>query len=71
MTIPDSVESIGPSVFEGCYSLTSVTIGNGITSIGYIFNGCDNLTSVTFEGKDVVTVQAMDNYPFGLNNANW
>lgn len=71
VTIPDDVTSIGRMAFYGCSGLTSVTIPDNVTSIGYVFNGCDNLTSVTFEGKDVVTVQAMDNYPFGLNDASW
>ena len=33
-TIPDSVTSIGDRGFEGCTSLTNVTIGNSVTSIG-------------------------------------
>lgn len=34
-----------------CCGLTSVTIGNGVASIGsYAFVGCDSLTSVTFDG---------------------
>ena len=40
--------SIDTSAFEGCSSLTSVTIGNGITSIGnYAFEACSSLTSIT------------------------
>ena len=34
-------ESIGDSAFSGCYRLTSVTIGNSVTSIGgHAFDGC-------------------------------
>ena len=41
-------ESIGDSAFSGCYSLTSVTIGNSVTSIGNsAFKYCDSLTSIT------------------------
>ena len=35
------------SAFEGCTTLTSVTVGAGITSIGYhAFYGCENLAEV-------------------------
>ncbi len=48
VTIPNSVTSIGNSVFYGCSNLTSVTIPNSVTSIGHnAFNGCSGLTSVT------------------------
>ena len=40
--------SIGSGTFNGCSSLTSVTIPNSVTSIGNsAFNGCSGLTSVT------------------------
>ena len=48
VTIPNSVTSIGSSVFYRCTSLTSVTIPNSVTSINNnAFNGCSGLTSVT------------------------
>ena len=44
--------SIGNNVFEGCSSLTSVTIGNGVTSIGDLaFWNCDNLQEAYFMGN--------------------
>ena len=35
LIIPNNVTSIGSSAFYGCTSLNSVTIGSGVTSIGY------------------------------------
>ena len=43
-----SGEFIGDSAFYGCSGLTSITIGNSVTSIGDdAFSGCSGLTSVT------------------------
>ena len=40
--------SIGNSAFSGCSGLTSVNIGNSVSSIdNYAFYGCSGLTSVT------------------------
>ena len=48
LVIPNSVTSIGVSVFSGCSGLTSVTIPNSVTSIGDgAFYSCSGLTSVT------------------------
>ncbi len=39
--------------FSGCRGLTSVTIGNGVTSIGgFAFNGCSGLTSITVDSSN-------------------
>jgi hypothetical protein len=51
--------------FYGCTSLTSVTIPNGVTSIGeYTFQSCTSLTSVTFERADTAIDNA-NSFPGG------
>ena len=52
--------------FQDCSSLTSITIGDDVTSIGWgTFIGC-SLTSVTFSGKNKATVQGMSDYSWEL-----
>ncbi|MCD8390597.1 MAG: leucine-rich repeat domain-containing protein [Firmicutes bacterium] len=47
ITIPDSVEDIGNGAFVGCSNLTSVDLGNGITTINTgTFNFCASLKEV-------------------------
>ena len=47
-SIPENISQIIGGAFYECSSLTSVTIGNSVTSIGIgIFHGCSGLTSVT------------------------
>ena len=48
LVIPNSVTSLGRSVFFGCSGLTSLTIPNSVTSIEmYAFAECSGLTSVS------------------------
>jgi hypothetical protein len=52
------VTSIGGSAFSGCNSLTSITIGSGVTSIGNVaFKDCENL----------MTVISLIEEPFAIN----
>ena len=45
--------SIGEGAFEGCRSLTSITIPNSVTSIGESsFEGCDNLESINVDTEN-------------------
>jgi len=50
--IPDSVAKISESAFEGCTSLTDVTISESVTSVETnAFGGCCNLTGIYFRGN--------------------
>lgn len=62
--IPDSVEGeIGKDCFNGCEMLTSVQIGENITSIGTnAFNGCKKLVKVVLPDKvSVVSTHSFNN----------
>lgn len=46
-----SVNSIAESAFEGCSSLTSITIPTSVMSIGvHAFKGCSSLTDINYRG---------------------
>ena len=52
LTLPDDCNGqnyeLNNYAFRGCSGLTSITIGNSVTSIGvWVFYGCSGLTSVT------------------------
>ena len=56
MTIPNSVTIIRSHAFDGCSSLTSVTIGKSVKSIEEsAFYGCSSLTSVTINSDIIVS----------------
>lgn len=51
-TIPDSVEKIETSAFNGCSRLTAVTIPSNVKEVGaYGFSACTNLTSVVIPNR--------------------
>ena len=53
--------SVTPYSFQICTGLTTVNIGNSVTSIGnYAFDGCSSLSNLTI-GNNVVSI---DNYAF-------
>lgn len=70
LEIGSDVTSIGGGAFYECSRLTSVMIGNSVTSIGYAFGDCYELTSVVFKGKTLDQVEEMEYYPWGIDNTN-
>ena len=51
LVIPDSIETIESSAFRGCTSLSTMTVGSGVTSIPNSFiDNSTSLTSITFKG---------------------
>ena len=54
-TIKENTRLIADDAFSGCYSLTSVTIGNSVTNIGRrTFSACYSLMSVIVESGNTV-----------------
>lgn len=56
VVIPNDVTEISSYLFSGCNSLESVTIGDGVTSIGYSAFPSSNLTSVTIFNKTPISI---------------
>ena len=65
ITLPDSVTSIGNSVFRGCTNLASVNIPNSVNSIGsFAFDSCSSLASVNIpNGVTSIAMNAFASCP--------
>lgn len=56
LVLPDSLVTIGNSVFSGCKKLTSVTLSNSVVNYGSsVFGSCTALTQVTF-GSNMASI---------------
>ncbi len=61
VVIPDSVTTLGNSIFYGCTSLERVEIGAGITSLAdysYMFSNCTSLNKLVFS-KNLTYIGSM------------
>ena len=62
--LPETLQTIGESVFEGCENLTEITIPGSVTSIGdNAFYECYSLNSVTFKsGSEPLYIGYQDGF---------
>ena len=69
IVIPNSIQSIENNAFVCCKNLKLIVIPDSVKSIGNdAFWGCENLKSLIFKGKTIDQVEAMENYPFGIED---
>lgn len=60
IAIPDSVTQISGYAFQGCSNLKSLTIGTGITELGYgMLNACLSISSITILSPNKPTTDSM------------
>lgn len=65
LVIPNSVLTIGFSAFDGCTSLSALTIGENVQTIaGNAFTGCPSVASFTFNAKNLAERKADENAQF-------
>ena len=72
VSIPNSVVEIGGWAFERCGQLQAAIVPSSVTTIGsQAFMWCTGLTNGVFlEGKTMDDVRSMNNYPWGITDAN-
>ena len=69
LVIPDAVTAIGQYAFFGCSGLTSLTIGEGINTIGSVaFGNCPNLSAVHFNATNCTSNNQVFNSPTPIVN---
>ena len=61
VSLPNSITTIGGSVFSYCSSLTSITIPNSVTTVGSAFSFCTSLSSVII-GNSVTSFVQEDGF---------
>lgn len=64
----NNVSSIGDNAFRGLRNLRDVTVSPTVSAIGTgAFSVCSSLSCLAFEGRTLGQVQAMANYPWGVD----
>ena len=69
VTMAEGLETIGKMAFSDTNGPNELVIPSSVTTIGWAALGGSLRTSVTFMGKTLAQVQAMTNYPWGLNTS--
>lgn len=63
--------NVGIDAFTACTNLKRVYIDSTVDSIGTdAFHLCDNMEQMYFKGRTLAQVQAMDNYPWGIEDTS-
>ena len=72
-TVREGTTSVSGHAFEGCVSLTSITVVSSVTFIGeYAFYGCIALISITLSESIVyIGVEAFDGTAYFEASSNW
>ena len=79
MTLPNTLVSIGESVFRQCAALASVTLPNSLISIGdSAFNSCKSLLSITIpnsvtkiDGYALANCSKLTDFNYNGTMAQW
>lgn len=66
--IPDSVETLGQNSFSSCQTLTSATIGKGVSELRSVFANCPNLAKVTVSPQSPY-LESLDNVVYSKDHA--
>ena len=70
ISILDGITAIGEAAFGRCFNLTNIIMPASVVSIGRDVFFDVSLKSLVFKGKTLAEVQAMPNYPWGINNTS-